>query len=357
LKLIDEVECTLYDDPTEAHKWIKLKHSGQSNGIGTVDWNGQQVQRFEETVEGKSSVALQTIKLLQTSGEVPTELKDKLSKIPITNLDRLLKDPAIRSLLGIEINNGIMQAQIDVKEVVKGLTQIVKDLLDPKFTVKKIYTQEDRKDYIKSFPNTSQPDITIKTPKPWQFNNPLTVTSEAFESTASSEPTSSVTPTSTPTAPKTKLNPKDRKRLIPKSCIMYIENAKLNNIYYELYRELDIEKQKNAVSVLFRVFVELSLDTYIEKHGLSSTVSSTSSNIGLKPKFDQVANHMSRNGLADAAFCRGIKSSIGDKNDVLGIDTWHAYVHNNKVSPKSDNLITTWDNIQDFMVKLWENVK
>jgi len=355
-KLITEVECTLYDDPDEANIWIRLKHSGQSNGVGTVDWNAQQVQRFDEKIEGKSSVALQTIKLLKTSPDVPEHLKNKLSKIPITNLDRLLSDPAVRSHLGIEINSGIMQSQIDATEVLKGLVQIITDLLDPKFTVKKIYTLEDRQDYIANFPKSSQPDITLKTPKPWHFNNPIsltTATSEVSSSTETTEPSI----TTTPSGPKTTINPKERKKLIPRSCVLHIDNPKLNNIYHELYKELDIEKHKNAIAVLFRVFVELSLDTYIEKHNLSPTVSSTSSGIGLKPKFDQVANHMSRNGLADPAFCRGIKTSIGDKNDILGIDTWHAYVHNNKVSPKSDNLITTWDNIQEFMIKLWENIK
>jgi hypothetical protein len=48
--LIKEIECTLYSNPSEADKWIKLKHAGQSEGAGTVPWTGQQVQRFEEKV-------------------------------------------------------------------------------------------------------------------------------------------------------------------------------------------------------------------------------------------------------------------------------------------------------------------
>jgi len=35
-----------------------------------------------------------------------------------------------------------MQVQIDVEEVVKGLTHVVKDLLNPKFTVNNIYTND-----------------------------------------------------------------------------------------------------------------------------------------------------------------------------------------------------------------------
>jgi hypothetical protein len=72
--LINAIECTVYDNPTEADKWIKLKHAGQLDGIGTVTWTAQQVDRFEEKVEGKSSIALQTIKLLEKSKDVSVDI-------------------------------------------------------------------------------------------------------------------------------------------------------------------------------------------------------------------------------------------------------------------------------------------
>ncbi len=45
LTIPKNVQCTVYDDPVEANKWIKIKHFGQNEGVGTVDWDGQQVQR------------------------------------------------------------------------------------------------------------------------------------------------------------------------------------------------------------------------------------------------------------------------------------------------------------------------
>jgi hypothetical protein len=132
--LITSIDCTVYDNPAEADKWIKLKHAGQLEGVGTVTWNAQQVDRFEEKVEGKSSIALQTIKLLEKSNEVPPEIKSNLKKLKASNLERLISDPKVRDFLGIEINNGILQSEIEEKEVVKGLTYIVKDLLNSKLS-------------------------------------------------------------------------------------------------------------------------------------------------------------------------------------------------------------------------------
>ncbi|MBA4241436.1 MAG: hypothetical protein C0448_11975 [Sphingobacteriaceae bacterium] len=339
-KLVKEIDCILYDNPTEADKWIKLKHAGQIEGAGTVAWTSQQIQRFEEKVEGKSSIALQTIKLLQNSQDVPNVIKNNLPDLKITNLDRLLSDPAVREMLGVEINNGIIQSELNEKEVVKGLTQIVKDLVNPKFNVKKIYSKEDRKEYINTFPKNSKPLATEKAEKPWQF-------------TANSN----IAPVKQPVK-KTKPNPKDRKKLIPKNPAIKISNSKVNSIYHELM-DIDVTKHTNAVAVLFRVFIELSIDSYIEEHkvGNSSSLSSAKSGINFQQKMDIVVNHMDSKKFADTAICKGIKAAIKDKNDILGIDTWHAYVHNNRFSPKAPNLIITWDNMQDFMVILWNNIK
>lgn len=331
-KLIREIECTVYDSPSEADKWIKLKHAGQVDGIGTVAWTSQQVQRFEEKVEGKSSIALQTIKLLETAPEVPAAIKNQLGSLKITNLDRMISDPDVRDFVGITVHNGIIQSDVDRAEVIKGLTKIAKDLLDPSFNVKKIYTKDDRSDYISGFSAKQKPDTSKKAAKPWQL-------------------ATSIGPSPKPSA-KPKANPKDREKLVPKSCVLTISNPKLNKIYHEL-QKLNIVQFTNAAAVSFRVFVELSMDCYIEYTKLTTATKDSS----LHTKITAVANHLETNKLADKHICKGIRSGINNKNDLLGIETWHAYIHNARFSPTPPNLITMWDNIQTFIEKLWENVK
>ena len=333
-----EVDCLIYDDPKEADTWIGLKHGYGTAGVYTDNWQPLQKQRFSERTEGKTSTSLQIISLIKKSAEVPVDIKSSVEKIKTTNLDRLIDDPDVRDFLGIEVNNGVIQSSTDEKEVIKGLTQIIKDILNPKFTVNKIYTKEDRKDYLTNFPKASKPNTTKKASKPWQFN-----------SIAASQPTSAP-------PPKPKPNPKGRNTLLPRSCAIKISKSKVNTIYHELLK-LDLTKFTNAAGVLFRVFVELSVDTYLEEHGLASTPSAAKSGINFQQKMNIVASHLENKKLADAAICKGIKAAIKDSNDILGIDTWHAYVHNNKFSPNPNNLIITWDNMQDFMVILWNNIK
>ncbi len=332
-KLIDELECIVYDSPEEAYEWIKLKHTGQREGIGTVDWNAQQVQRFEEKVEGESSIALQAMNFLKKSNCIPSDIKSNLPILPITNLDRLLSDPDVRSFLGIEINNGILQSEINEKEVGKGLAQLAKHLLHSAFTVKRIYTKDDRRDYLKKFPIESQPDLSKKSDKPWLLTDAK----------------------SAPPSKKTAPSPKERKCLIPKSCILTIDNPKVEAIYHELQR-LDVTKFKNAVAVTFRVFIELSLDCYIEANGLDKNPASGKGFQPLKEKVSDVTDHLINIKAADKNICKGIRTAVSDKNDLLGIDTWHAYVHNPHYSPTPQNLLITWDNVQKFVEILWSNV-
>lgn len=336
--VVKEVDCLVYDDPKDADTWIGLKHGYGTSGVYTDTWEPLQKQRFGERTEGKTSTSLQIISLIKKSDDVPTEIKSNVEKITTTNLDRLIDDPDVRKFLGIEINNGVIQSTIDEKEVIKGLTQVIKDILDPKFTVKKIYNKEDRKDYINKFPKSSQPNVSNKARKPWQFN-----------SAASAQPAAAP-------AVKPKPNPKDRSTLLPKNCVIKIGKPKVNTIYHELLK-LEVNKFTNATAVLFRVFVELSVDSYIEEHGLVSTPSAAKSGMNFQQKMNVVANHLENKKFADTAICKGIKAAIKDSNDILGIDTWHAYVHNNKFSPTPSNLIITWDNMQDFIIILWNNIK
>ena len=85
--------CVVFPNADEANKWIRLKHTGENDGIGTVTWDAQQKARFEKKVRGKTTYALQVIDFLKKDGGFDTELRSKLSQIPSSSLQRLLSDP------------------------------------------------------------------------------------------------------------------------------------------------------------------------------------------------------------------------------------------------------------------------
>lgn len=348
LKLLNNP--TLIDDKyiSLRKKFQKLqrKHSGELNGIGTVTWNAQQKQRFEEKTEGKSSIPLQIITLLKSQDNVSDTIKDSLSKLNITNLQRLMSDPYVREHLGLGINNGTLVSKVEVSEVVKGLIKVVTDILNPEFKVSEIYNREKRKQYIDNFDTNQKPDLSNEASEQWSVQDIVDNKGQVLINSERREI-------------KKANNQKARNRagLVPKTLILHINNPKINKIFEEL-KHIQVKTCPNASSVLLRVFLELSVDAYLERYDLvkNNAITACSSKEDLNGKVCKVLNHMTQLGTMSNDLSKGIRSEINDKNSVLSIESLNAYVHNEFFYPKADNLIIGWDNIESFFIQLWESI-
>jgi hypothetical protein len=120
-------------------------------------------------------------------------------------------------------------------------------------------------------------------------------------------------------------------------------------------RALSITTYPHAISVLFRVFLELSVDEYLKLHGVNLTFTAPGGKVmdkKLRTKVDDAAKHMVSAG-ASARELAGITKALTDKTNPLHPDTLHAYVHNAFYSPTERDLMVAWDNAQPFFQRLW----
>lgn len=161
--------------------------------------------------------------------------------------------------------------------------------------------------------------------------------------------------------------PTSRKHLITSA--LYIPSPRIREIYNELKRELNVDQTPNAVSVLFRVFLECSVDYYIEQNKIK-----VKDDTQLAGKISKVTDHLedylaakylSEQGVAkptqadlkkakDKVKLKSIrKVATKDNNSVLSVTTFHDFVHDHKVSPISSELKKHWDNLDSFFVSLW----
>lgn len=333
---IEKIPCILFNKEKDAEHWIKLKHTGQNDGVGTVAWDAQQKARFDEQVKGTSSFAMQIIDFLQNESSVDPELKKKLSKLKSSSLQRLATDPDFRRVAGIEIINDKVITRYKLSEVAKPLSKVANDLLRKDFTVKNIYYKNDRLKYLETFKKTDLPDKTQKS-------------SEFLELKSAMSPIKTKPNNVKVKSKKSKPLISKRNTIIPKSTIISINQPRVNNIYYEL-KNLDLREFENSGAIIFRVFIELSLDSYIEKYPIPGIKNSST----LARKLQSVASDLQTKDILDKHKLKGANTAATMKDSIFSINTFNAFVHNKDFHPYPEQLKKNWDNLEVFFVKLWE---
>ncbi len=329
---IETLNCVIVDSRPEANHWIELRHTGENEGAGIVRWGGAETARFRRR-SGQQAPHLQVLDFLEQRGFIGTDTRNK---VPVTSLKRLLSNPYVRTKLGIDLKGGNIVTRFDEGEVAKGLKRIIDDLASGDIRTKDIYTKEDRIRYIDNLspddmPDTSKPDAEFRT-----LGSPL--------------PSQQQIATSTPEVRKRSApSVKQRSTLIPvRGFALRIDQTRINEIYHEL-RKLDVEEFTNAVSVLFRVFLELSLDNYSERNQLGTSIDSR-----LNRKLNDVANHLQNQGILNEQQLKPVRRAA-QSDSFLGstITTMHQYIHNQYFSPSPGDLRATWDSLQPFIEAMW----
>ena len=130
---------------------------------------------------------------------------------------------------------------------------------------------------------------------------------------------------------------------------LVIQHTRINAIYNEL-RILDVTKFTNCAAVMLRVFLELSLDDYWVRTNHPGFLHEK-----LYDKIKKSADYMERNNVLSTDKLVGIRNAAdrGNTNSLLSTNTFNAYVHNSSLAPIASELNLIWDNIQEFVMKLW----
>ena len=315
---LDYITCYVAKDREEANHWIELRHTGQNEGAGLVPWGSDESSRFRART-GLKEVHIQALDFLDKHGLTPKTR----SKTPTTSLKRLLSTPEVRSKLGIDIESKELIIKGNEKSVAKALLYVVKDLASGDTKVSDIYTKAQRLKYINGLPKS-----LTQTPKG-----------------KGAKSTSGATPKATPRHRRTRQSP--RNTLIPKDCVLSVDDPRASDIEEELLR-LKLDVHTNAIAVLFRVFVELSVDVHMTKHGLSAKTGK------LREKMQVVLADLKKNQKITTAQATPVSRAL-QKNSFLApsVDLMNDYVHNKHVFPAPGDLRAHWSSLQPFMMAIW----
>jgi hypothetical protein len=332
LKTTKQIDCFEIDDRAEAATWLTQRHTGENEGSGIVDWSGVARARFR----GRDP-ALQALDLVVAYGSLSDEEKALIEKwFPISTLDRLLSTPAVRAKLGVEISDSKLKTDLPAAEAIKALRRIVLELVTQEINVTQLKSKEQQVAYVSKF-GKDLPNLKKRT--------------------GTMMPVDELGERDFKPSPKPKPRPKPapvRRTLIPRDCYLTVSNPKIAEIAKEL-RGLLLSEFPHSISVLFRVFLEQSVDHYLTaaKILLEVTTKGGKKDKHLRTKVGEAIAEMVKQGTPKKNL-DGVAKGIDDKNSPLFVETLHNYVHNRFYSPTERDLKVAWDNSQLFFETIWK---
>lgn len=207
------------------------------------------------------------------------------------------------------------------------MTYVATDLATGRIRTGDIYTKQDRVKYAENLPKSVVVTPILRKGEGVDIGTGVAVR----------KPKAAITRTRTP-----------RTKLIPTDCVLNITESRIQDIAKEL-RRLGINEYTNAVSVLFRVFVELSADSYAVRTNLG-----TSPKARLSIKLQDVVNDLVSRKKLSAEQAKPVRRAL-QKDSLLApsIILFHEYIHNQYMFPTPTDLRASWDSLQPFITAIW----
>ena len=327
---LEPIDSAEVKSRTEAHRWIKLRHTGENSGRGIVNWNAVQSARFSDS---KMKPVIDFINM--AGGDQPIVGP----KFPITSLERLLENPDVRKTLGIEISDGRFQSKVPAAEIAKPLLKMAKDLADKTIKVDDIKTKAQQKNYIEGFAKNELPK-TGTTSKPTKFSE-LTKKLPAKAKSSST--------TKSPTLKK------KRSKLIPSTFKAPISHPKLSSLASDLTK-LSVQSYPIPVAVCLRVFVEGTIDVYMDTFNLLQH-NAGGKGPTLSQKIEIVNTDFKTRYPAQKKLANAAKAKLCLPDSVISTTRLHEFVHNTEFFPSVNDLLTAWDSIEKWMAQLWHAIE
>jgi hypothetical protein len=333
---VEPLACFELSSREEGRYWLNLRHNVGHDGAGFDNWKSLAKRRFE----GKPP-AVQVLELVtEQAGLTQTERSSITDKFPTSTLERFLENRAVRQELGLGVKDGKLVTRLPAAEVAKPLKKIVLDLATKKTRVGELMKTQDMLRYVRAdLGKANLPDLTK---------------ARAEERGLGEIPTSEFAKLRS-TVTRRKPDPSDRKEVVPKGCPVNVTD-RIAEIYKEL-RTLKLEDgpspAPNAIAVLLRVFLEMSVDHFLEYNGGSLTATNGRTRFKkLDKKLKEVIAMLVSIGIPETNLASIIRS-VDVKTSPMNVELFHLYVHERFATPSPAELKAAWNNAQPLFEKIW----
>lgn len=329
----DDVPCIVFAKREDADPWIELIHGGESDGAGLVAWTAQQKARHRAR-RGAKAAHLQVLDFVRSEGKLNDESAKRYDRgtYPVSTLQRALATPDVRKKLGIEVRDGQVETYYPKPEALKGITRLVNEIGSGTVKVEKFMKLDDRLKYINAFKSSDLPDKSTR----FEEAAPL---EEAPEKRGKQDGKA-----------RDKKSSATRTKLIPPDFSITIDVPRINDIYQELKRKLRVDEVPNAAGALLRVFLELSIDNYIQR----KSVPPTHKERNLANKAIEVVEHLRANGALTDKQAIPVREAFKSDDKVNLATNLNALIHNPDMVVGGNDLKALWTRLQVFSERLWQ---
>lgn len=324
-KFPTKVLCQVEEDRDHIDDILYRRHTGTLNGVGQSTWDDRMKDNFVAR-SGKSAgfnVADEIEQRLEAAGLLPEK------KIPRSNLNRLLSAEAIRNRIGFSVKKKEFTYTHEPSVVLKSLQKLADDFSNGRVVLGDIWDNESKLRYLDRL------DEAEMLPK----DEDLLGHNKGSDAKKNPKPPKP--------KPKPKLTPTKRTTLIPHKEFGILWTGKQQRhhaIWEELQFHLNTEKHSNAISVLFRVLLELAVDNYVSAQGVS-----VQQNDKLARRVEKVGDALFSHGKIDKKQHSATKK-FGHLDQLVSADTLNRYVHSPNFAPSAKHLEALWDSMAEFIV-------
>jgi len=320
------VQCQVEVDRDRIDDILYRRHTGSQSGVGQSTWDDRMKSNFvNRTGMGSGFNAADEIeKRLAAAGMLPRK------KIPRSNLNRLLSGEAFRNRVGFTGAGGKFEFTHDEPIVLRSLKRIADDFANKYVVLGDIWDVDGKRSYLDRLESE-------------EFL-PTAAHSLANKKTDQKPAASSTNKPS----PARVARPHKRSGLIPNTSYAIAWAGRIQRhraIWEELQFHLNLDDHANAISVLFRVLVELAVENYISQTKLATIGSSDS----LARRVLKVAEDLKQIGKIDQRYLELLRK-FPQSDALLSADTLNRYVHSPNFAPSRDHLTALWDWMADFLV-------
>ncbi len=347
----------------QVEKWSPLMQAKfYFNLVAKDEHDIPSIEREHNIPASEVADALQMYRMYQVilTLDLPEEVRRNVEnprQFPMTTVERLYRVPEVNPRLGISFDeNRELRGSVDPNEFRRALARIVGDIaakdVASRVGSRDLNTTANMLNYVKNL-GEDEPDLTKK--GSFTFDSLLAEPRGKSKEEAKPEPVQ-----------KKPRPPRRSTALIPSSVRCAVDNQRVKDLVREL-RALQVYRFPNAVALMFRSLLEMSLRYHLKKTGHLRAMRQAETEKLVKnalaksvrpqklpptyPTLKQMLDYISqpdKGVLEDPKLRRSIQKLAGEKDSLITLDSLHAFVHSEQFYPTEEILRRFWNQLADL---------